>query len=149
MRAVVQLVSQASVTVEKETTGAIGFGLVVLLGISREDSAKDVLYLVEKIAHLRIFPDQDKLMNRSVLEVEGEMLIISQFTLYGDCRKGRRPSYAKAAGPEQAEGLYKLFIEQAGRLGIPIATGRFQAMMQVSLINEGPVTIMLNSKKIF
>ncbi len=149
MRAVVQLVSQASVTVEQETTGAIAAGLVVLLGISQDDTEKDAQYLVEKIANLRIFPDQEQLMNRSILDVAGEMLIISQFTLYGDCRKGRRPSYSKAARPEQAKALYDFFIQKTSQLGIKTATGRFQAMMKIALINDGPITIMLDSKKSF
>jgi D-tyrosyl-tRNA(Tyr) deacylase len=149
MRAVVQLVSQASVTVDQETTGAINDGLVVFLGIGKDDTEKDARYLVEKIAHLRIFPDGDTLMNRSILDIQGEMLIISQFTLYGDCRKGRRPSYSRAARPEQAAILYHYFIQETTHLGIRTATGRFQAMMKVSLVNDGPVTIMLDSKKPF
>lgn len=149
MRAIIQLVSQASVTVGQDIIGTIGPGLVVLLGVSQDDSENDVQYLTEKIANLRIFPDQEKVMNRSILDIDGEMLVISQFTLYGDCRKGRRPSYSKAARPEQAEPLYNSFVKKISQLGIKTATGKFQAMMKVSLINDGPVTIMVDSKKKF
>ena len=149
MRAVVQLVSQASVTVDGEKISEIGYGLVVLLGVHKDDTPKDVRIMVEKIANLRIFPDQGKLMNLSVLDVGGEMLVVSQFTLYGDCRKGRRPSYSAAASPGLAEELYELFMAETRKLNIRVASGKFQAMMDVELVNQGPVTLMLDSTKTF
>ncbi len=149
MRAVVQLVSEASVTVENTTIGQIGKGLVVLLGVSQKDTEKDVAFLADKISNLRIFPDSKGLMNLSVLEVEGEVLVVSQFTLYGDCRKGRRPSYSSAAAPESAKRLYLQFIEEMKKREIPVASGEFQAMMQVSLTNNGPVTLLLDTEKNF
>lgn len=149
MRAVVQLVSKASVKVSGRTTGKISNGLVVLLGVSREDEEKDVKYLADKISTLRIFPDEKGLMNRSVLDVTGEILVVSQFTLFGDCRKGRRPSYSKAASPEIAQKLYLLFIAELEKRKITVATGEFQAMMKLSLTNDGPVTILVDSAKIF
>ncbi len=149
MRAVVQLVKKASVSVNDTVISEIGYGLLVLLGVRKNDTPADARLLAEKIAHLRIFPDQGKLMNLSVLDVGGEMLIVSQFTLYGDCRKGRRPSYSDAAPPDQAEELYELFIRETVKLGIHVASGKFQAMMDVALINEGPVTLLLDSEKSF
>lgn len=149
MRAVVQLVKKASVTVNSSVISAIGPGLLVLLGIQKNDTDADAKLLAEKIAHLRIFPDQGKLMNLSVANVGGQILVVSQFTLYGDCRKGRRPSYSNAAPPEQAEKLYELFIRETAKLGIPIASGRFQALMEVELINQGPVTLLLDTAKSF
>ena len=149
MRAVVQLVKKASVTVNGSLVSEIGAGLLVLLGIRKNDTAGDARMLAEKIAHLRIFPDQGKLMNLSILDVAGEILVVSQFTLYGDCRKGRRPSYSDAAPPDQAEELYEMFIRESGKLGIPVASGKFQAMMDVELINQGPVTLLLDSAKTF
>jgi len=149
MRAVVQLVKKASVTVNSSVISAIGPGLLVLLGIQKNDTNADAKLLAEKIAHLRIFPDQGKLMNLSVVDVGGQILVVSQFTLYGDCRKGRRPSYSNAAPPEQAEKLYELFIRETAKLGIPIASGRFQALMEVELINQGPVTLLLDTAKSF
>ena len=149
MRAVIQRASEASVTVDQKITGAIGQGLVVLLGVGKNDTEKDVTYLAEKIANLRIFADDHDLMNKSLLDVGGAMLIISQFTLHGDCRKGRRPSWNSAAPPELAENLYNLFIHKVANLGITTASGVFQAMMKVSLVNDGPVTIMLDSEKTF
>ena len=149
MRTVIQLVKKASVTVNESIISEIGFGLVVLLGIHKNDTRKDVQMLAEKIAHLRIFPDQGKLMNLSVLDVDGEMLVVSQFTLYGDCRKGRRPSYSAAAPPERAEELYEIFIRETAKLNIPVASGKFQAMMDVQLVNQGPVTLLLDSAKSF
>ena len=149
MRAVVQLVKKASVSVNDTVISEIGYGLLVLLGVRKNDTPADVRMLAEKIAHLRIFPDQGKLMNLSVLDVGGKMLIVSQFTLYGDCRKGRRPSYSDAAPPGQAEELYELFIRETVKLGIHVASGKFQAMMDVALINEGPVTLLLDSGKSF
>ena len=120
-----------------------------ILGVQKNDTLGDAKMLAEKIAHLRIFPDQGKLMNLSVLDVEGQILVVSQFTLYGDCRKGRRPSYSNAAPPDQAEELYELFIRETANLGIPVASGKFQAMMDVELINQGPVTLLLDSTKSF
>ena len=149
MRAVVQLVSEASVTVKSATTGQIGRGLVVFLGVGPKDTEKDVGFLADKISNLRIFPDERGLMNRSVLDMEGEVLVVSQFTLFGDCRKGRRPSYSSAAPPEMAKRLYDLFVDEMKRRNISVATGEFQAMMQVSLINDGPVTLLLDSEKTF
>ena len=149
MRAVVQLVKNASVSVDNSVISEIRRGLVVLLGVKKNDTLSDAKMLAEKIAHLRIFPDQGKLMNLSVLDVAGQMLVVSQFTLYGDCRKGRRPSYSDAAPPEQAEELYELFIRETAKLGIHVVAGKFQAMMEVSLINEGPVTLLLDSEKSF
>jgi len=149
MRAVVQLVQNASVSVNDSVISEIGYGLLVLLGVRKNDTPADARMLAEKVVHLRIFPDQGKLMNLSVLDVGGEMLIVSQFTLYGDCRKGRRPSYSDAAHPDQAEELYELFIRETAKLGIRVASGKFQAMMDVTLINEGPVTLLLDSEKSF
>jgi D-tyrosyl-tRNA(Tyr) deacylase len=149
MRAVVQLVKEGSVTVAGQESGAIKKGVLIFLGVSREDTEQDALMLADKIVNLRIFPDQDDKMNLSLLDTRGEALIVSQFTLYGDCRKGRRPSYSKAAGPEQADQLYRFFIAQVEGLGIRVATGIFQAMMEVRLINDGPVTLLLDSRKTF
>jgi D-tyrosyl-tRNA(Tyr) deacylase len=149
MRAVVQLVKKASVTVEESLISEIGPGLLVLLGVSKNDTSRDAQILAEKIVHLRIFPDQGKLMNLSVLDVGGQLLVVSQFTLYGDCRKGRRPSYSKAAPPDQAEELYKMFIKETEKLGVPVASGKFQAMMDVELVNQGPVTLLLDTAKSF
>jgi len=147
MRAVVQLVNKASVTVNESIISEIGPGLVVLLGVHKKDTPRDAKILAAKIAHLRIFPDEGKLMNLSVLDVGGEMLVVSQFTLYGDCRKGRRPSYSEAAPPELAEELYELFMRETENLNIHVASGKFQAMMDVQLVNQGPVTLLLDSKK--
>ena len=149
MRAVLQRVAEASVQIDGREVGRIGRGILVLLGIGRDDLPEDAGQLAEKIVHLRIFPDQDDKMNHSVLEVGGGILVVSQFTLWGDCRKGRRPSYTDAAPPEQARTLYEHFIEQLKRFAIPVATGRFQEMMRVHLINVGPVTLMLDSRKHF
>ncbi len=149
MRAVVQLVKKASVTIDESMVSEIGPGLVVLLGVHKNDTPKDAQILAEKIAHLRIFPDQGKLMNLSVLAVGGEMLVVSQFTLYGDCKKGRRPSYSEAAPPELAEELYEMFIRETAKLNIQVASGRFQAMMDVELVNQGPVTLLLDTAKSF
>ncbi len=143
MRAVIQLVKEAAVTVEGEICGCIGPGLLVFLGVGAEDSAVEVKYMADKICNLRIFPDNDRLMNKSLLETGGEMLVVSQFTLYGDCRKGRRPSFKQAAGPDLAAELYNLFIRQVQGKDIQTAAGRFQTHMEVSLINDGPVTITL------
>ena len=149
MRAVIQLVSKASVRVKGDQVSQIGPGLLVLLGVHKDDTEKDASMLAKKVANLRVFPDQDKLMNLSVLDVGGEMLVVSQFTLYGDCRKGRRPSYSVAASPEHANSLYKLFMEKVRKIGIPVAAGEFQAMMDVELINQGPVTLLLDTTKLF
>ena len=149
MRAVIQRVKSAQVIVNEKIIGSIGFGLLVLLGISREDNCVDADYLVEKTINLRIFDDQDGKMNRSLLDVGGEMLIVSQFTLIADCRKGRRPSFTAAAEPAEAKKLYQYFIERVKEKGITVATGEFQALMEVGLINNGPVTILMDSKKVF
>ncbi len=149
MRAVIQRVSRAVVTVDQEQVGAIGQGLVVLLGIHREDQETDLDWLVDKIVYLRIFEDAAGKMNRSLLDTGGAMLIISQFTLYGDCRQGRRPGYSAAARPDQAEALYERFIKAVRQYGIQTETGRFQATMAVELVNDGPVTLLLDSAKMF
>lgn len=149
MRTVVQLVSNAQVTVDGVTVGSIGAGLAVLLGVHREDTDADAAYLAEKIVNLRIFPDARGLMNQSLLKTQGELLVISQFTLFGDCRKGRRPSFSQAAPPEKARELYEKFCESAAGWGIRVATGEFQAMMEVGLTNSGPVTLLLDSRKLF
>jgi D-tyrosyl-tRNA(Tyr) deacylase len=149
MRAVVQRVSRASVSVAGEVTGAIGPGLLVLLGVRAGDTEKAADYLADKVANLRIFADDNDKMNRSVQDLSGSILVVSQFTLYGDCRKGRRPSYNDAAPPDLAEGLYNYFVESLKVSGLTVATGRFQAMMEVELINDGPVTILLDSEKSF
>jgi D-tyrosyl-tRNA(Tyr) deacylase len=143
MRAVVQRVTRGSVTVDRQTVGAIDHGLLVLIGVARGDSEKQADYLAEKIAQLRIFEDDSGKMNRSLLDTGGSMLVVSQFTLLGDCRKGRRPSFAEAAPPEQAETLYSHFVRKVALMGVPTATGRFRASMQVSLTNDGPVTLVL------
>ena len=149
MRAVVQRVTRASVTVDGKIVGEIGSGLVVLLGIARDDTKLDAAYLAEKISALRIFDDEAGKMNLSVKELKGALLIISQFTLYGDVRRGLRPSWIDAAAPEVAEPLYDFFVRQIRSLVESVATGSFRAMMQVELVNDGPVTIMLDSKKLF
>jgi D-tyrosyl-tRNA(Tyr) deacylase len=149
MRAVVQRVTRASVTVNGTVVGEIGNGLVVLLGIARDDTEKDGSYLVEKIASLRIFDDADGRMNLSLKDVGGGMLVVSQFTLYGDVRRGLRPSWIAAAPPEMAEPLYEVFVEEARKTVSNIATGSFRAMMRVELVNDGPVTILLDSRKLF
>jgi len=149
MRAVVQLASSASVTVGGQTTGTINKGLVVLLGICQRDTRDDAAYLADKIINLRIFPDAEDKMNLSVQDVGGGILVVSQFTLYGDCRKGRRPSYSDAARPEKAKELYDFFINTLRESGLNIATGIFQAMMEVRLNNDGPVTLLLDSEKCF
>ena len=149
MRAVVQRVSHAQVTVEERVIGQIGLGLLVLLGVAREDSEADAKYLAEKICGLRIFEDEQGKMNRSVTDVGGAVLAVSQFTLYGDVRKGKRPSFDDAAPPELARTLYEFFVEQVRAAGLRCATGQFQAMMKVELTNEGPVTILLDSRKVF
>jgi D-tyrosyl-tRNA(Tyr) deacylase len=144
--AVIQRVTESKVHVENQTIGEIGRGLLVLLGISKSDEEKDADYLADKITNLRIFEDEAGKMNRSLVETGGDMLVVSQFTLLGDCRKGRRPSFVEAAAPERAQRLYEFFISQVRSKGIRAATGRFQAKMAVSLINDGPVTLILESK---
>jgi D-tyrosyl-tRNA(Tyr) deacylase len=149
MRAVLQRVTRASVRVDTEVVGEIGRGLVVLLGIAQDDDEGDAEYLLEKILSLRIFEDAAGRMNLPVTEVDGELLIVSQFTLYGDARRGRRPSYIDAAPPEVAEPLYELFVREARRRLARVATGSFRRMMEVELVNDGPVTILLDSRKLF
>jgi D-tyrosyl-tRNA(Tyr) deacylase len=149
MRAVVQRVSRASVSVAGSMSGEIGLGLLVLLGVGREDSEADVNYLAEKIVGLRIFEDEDGKMNRNVQDAGGSVLVVSQFTLYGDVRRGKRPSFDAAAQPDHARQLYELFVERVRAAGLRCDTGRFQEMMQVELVNEGPVTILLDSAKAF
>jgi D-tyrosyl-tRNA(Tyr) deacylase len=149
MRAVVQRVSRAQVTVNGEITGQIALGLLVLLGVGRDDTEADAIYLSEKVARLRVFEDAEGKMNRSVQEVGGSVLAVSQFTLYGDVRRGGRPSFDAAAPPEKARQLYEFFVEQIRAAGLHCETGRFQEMMKVELVNEGPVTILLDSAKAF
>ena len=146
MRAVIQRVSQAKVVVDGLVVGNIGRGLLILLGVGRGDDSADADYLAAKIANLRIFEHEDGKMNRSLLDVAGQALIVSQFTLWGDCKKGRRPSFAEAAPPEIAEKLYQEFIDQTEKTGVKTAAGRFGAMMQVHLVNDGPVTLILDSR---
>ena len=149
MRAVVQRVKEARVDVEGGTVGEIGNGLLVLLGVGEDDSEKDCEYLANKIAHLRIFSDDQGLMNLSLIEMEGAVLVVSQFTLWGDCRKGRRPSFTRAARPEKAKALYEHFVGILRGKGLRTATGEFQEMMDVHLVNDGPVTLILDSSKTF
>jgi D-aminoacyl-tRNA deacylase len=149
MRAVVQRVSRAQVTVNGEIAGQIGLGLLVLLGVGRDDGEADATYLAGKICGLRIFEDDQGKMNLSVQEANGSVLAISQFTLYGDVRRGKRPSFDAAAPPEKARPLYEFFVEQIRAAGLRCETGRFQEMMKVELANEGPVTILLDSSKAF
>ena len=149
MRAVIQRVSRARVSVGECVTGEIGPGLMVLLGVGREDGPEAAEYLAEKIANLRIFEDDAGKMNRSLVETAGAALVVSQFTLYGDVRRGRRPGFDRAAPPEPAKALYELFVEELRRHGVRVETGVFQAQMTVELANEGPVTILLDSEKMF
>jgi D-tyrosyl-tRNA(Tyr) deacylase len=149
VRAVVQRVAEASVRVEGEAVGRIGPGLVVLLGVAVGDAERDADYLADKVLNLRVFPDEAGQMNRSVLDIGGGLLVVSQFTLLGDARKGRRPSYIDAAAPEEASRLYAYFVEQLRPSGLPVATGVFRAMMDVALVNQGPVTVLLDSRKLF
>ncbi|MBZ5581922.1 MAG: D-tyrosyl-tRNA(Tyr) deacylase [Acidobacteriia bacterium] len=145
MRLVIQRVTAARVVVDESTTGEIGAGLLVFLGISKSDLSADADYLLEKLLTLRIFPDEAGKMNRSVADAGGSILVVSQFTLYGDCRRGRRPSFDEAAPPQQALTLYNYFIDSARKGPVPVESGVFQAMMQVRLVNDGPVTILLDS----
>ncbi len=146
MRAVIQRVNQSQVTIGNETVAKIGYGLLVFLGIAKEDSSRDCDYLAEKIVNLRIFEDENGKMNRSLLETGGEMLVVSQFTLLGDCRKGRRPSFIDAAEPHLANELYKHFVRLVRQKSICVKTGQFRTMMNVSLINDGPVTLIIESR---
>lgn len=146
MRVVLQRVSQAAVSIEGKITGEIGKGLVILLGVEQGDSEKDVLFLTEKVLHLRIFEDEMGKMNLSVQDVRGALLVVSQFTLLGDCRKGRRPSFTRAADPEIADTLYQRFVEELKKSHLQVATGVFQAKMLVQIFNEGPVTFILDSR---
>ena len=149
MRCVIQRVFRAKVLVDGETVGEIGNGILVLLGVSRGDSEKEAVYLLEKTLNLRIFEDSDGKMNLSLLDIKGDLLIVSQFTLYGDTRRGRRPSFIEAAAPEKANFLYEFFVAEARKQIKQVETGRFQAMMNVELVNDGPVTILLDSEKLF
>ncbi len=146
MRAVVQRVKQSSVSIGTELVSEIGKGLLVFLGVSKADRIGDAEYLAEKIIHLRIFEDENGKMNRSLIETRGEMLVVSQFTLLGDCRKGRRPSFINAAEPEAADRLYLRFVDHVREKAVPVKTGRFREFMAVSLINDGPVTLIMESK---
>lgn len=149
MRAVVQRVSRANVSVNNEITGEIDKGLLVLLGVEENDDLDDVKYMVENIVNLRIFEDENEKMNLSLLDIEGELLVVSQFTLLGDCRKGRRPNFMQAAKPEKADELYNIFVEKSKEKGIKVETGVFQEHMIVNLSNDGPVTILVDSNKNF
>jgi len=146
VRAVLQRVKKSSVTVNDKIISKIDNGLLVLLGVSREDEIKDADYLADKIPNLRIFEDENAKMNRSLLETGGQMLVVSQFTLLGDCRKGRRPSFTNAAGPDRAKELYEYFVSQIKLKGVRVKTGQFRAVMSVSLVNDGPVTIIVESQ---
>jgi D-tyrosyl-tRNA(Tyr) deacylase len=149
MRAVVQRVSSAQVVVGDEVVGKISRGFLVLLGVAQTDTSDDAIFLAKKVAGLRIFEDAEGKMNLGLQEVAGQMLVVSQFTLYGDCRQGRRPSFVAAARLEQADLLYRVFVAEVRGLGVTVATGRFQQHMEVSLVNDGPVTLLLDSTKAF
>ena len=149
MRCVVQRVTEASVTVNGETVGAVGPGLMVLIGVSTEDTDADLKYMADKVPNLRIFDDENGVMNRSVIDVGGSILAISQFTLYGDARGGRRPSYIRAAKPDEANAMYERLVAAWRAKGIHVETGRFRTEMKVSLVNDGPVTILIDSEKAF
>lgn len=149
MRAVVQRVRSARVTVEDEVVGEIGPGLVVFLGVGEDDTSDDLSYLVDKVANLRIFEDDDGKMNYSALQLNLQVLVVSQFTLWGDCRRGRRPSFSHAAPPEKAVAMYEEYVRRLQGAGLSVETGRFQAMMTVSVENDGPVTILLDSDRLF
>lgn len=149
MRAIIQRVSRAKVTVDNQIIGEIERGILLFLGVSETDSEKDAHYLLEKTINLRIFEDADDKMNLSLADISGDLLVVSQFTLYGDVRKGRRPSFIRAAAPEKAVQLYEFFVAEAKKQITKVETGKFQAMMDVELVNDGPVTIMLDSEKTF
>ncbi len=146
MRAVIQRVKESSVKVDDQVVGEIERGLLVLLGVAGDDTENEATYLADKIVNMRIFEDDEGKMNRSLIETSGQMLVVSQFTLLGDCRKGRRPSFVKAAGPERANELYEAFVNLVRKKGIVVETGKFRAMMDVSLINDGPVTLIVESR---
>ena len=148
MRAVIQRVKSGSVAVDDKIGGSIGKGFVVLLGVNEKDTGADVLYMVDKTVNLRIFEDDNEKMNLSLLDIKGELLVVSQFTLYGDCRKGRRPNFMSAARPEKAEELYNEFVKKCRELGVKTETGTFQAYMKVNIENDGPVTVIVDSEKI-
>ncbi len=147
MRAILQRVSRATVTVEETNVGEIQAGWLVFLGVARQDLDDDLDYIVDKISNLRAFPDADGKMNRSILDIAGKVLLVSQFTLYGDCRKGRRPSFGEAAPPDQAKSVYEECARRLQSVGLEVACGQFQAMMQVALVNDGPVTFILDSSR--
>jgi len=149
MRAVVQRVNKAEVRVDGRVVGAVSQGMVVLVGVGKDDTPEDAQSLADKILNLRIFDDPEGRMNLSLLDTNGQLLCVSQFTLYGDCRKGRRPSYDQAARPEVACGLYEAFVAAARAGGVTVQTGQFQAMMEVELVNDGPVTLLLDSERVF
>ncbi len=149
MKAVLQRVAEARVEVDGEIVGKVGRGLLVLLGVEQQDTDRDLAYLADKTLNLRIFEDAAGKMNLSVAEIDGEVLVVSQFTLLGDCRKGRRPGFTRAAEPELADDLYRRFVDRLLQAGLPVATGTFRAHMQVTLINDGPVTMLLDSRKEF
>jgi D-aminoacyl-tRNA deacylase len=149
MRAVVQRVKEAAVVIDGQQVGRVGKGLLVFLGVGQEDQDADVRVMVDKVANLRIFADADDKMNHSVLDIQGQVLVVSQFTLWGDCRKGRRPSFTSAAPPNIARLLYEAFVEGLGGLGLTVQTGRFQEIMEVHLVNDGPVTLLLDTRKLF
>ena len=149
MRAVVQRVSSSKVTVDENTIGQINKGLLVLLGVTHDDKSSDVDYMIDKILNLRIFEDENDKMNLSLMDIGGELLVVSQFTFYGDCRKGRRPGFSNAARPELANNLYEEFVKKAKDKGVTVGTGQFAAHMMVELTNDGPVTILLDSSKSF
>lgn len=149
MRVVIQRVSRAKVSVDDKIIGEINRGILILLGVAEDDSEKEAIYLLEKTVNLRIFEDADDKMNLSLADIKGDLLVVSQFTLYGDVRKGRRPSFIKAAAPEKANRLYEFFVAEARKQIGKVETGKFQAMMNVELVNDGPVTIMLDSEKLF
>ena len=147
MIAVVQRVSSSSVTIDQSVVGTIGPGINVLLGVAAGDGETDADYLAAKVANLRIFEDDRGKMNRSLIDIKGQMLVVSQFTLLGDCRKGRRPSFIKSAEPDLAQGLYHRFVESVKKIGVDVQTGRFGAMMQVNIVNDGPVTLLVHSRQ--
>lgn len=149
MRAVVQRVKEAWVRVEGEEVARIGAGLLILVGVAADDGPEDVAFLAQKLAHLRVFAGDGRLMHLSLLDLKAEVLLVSQFTILGDCRKGRRPSFEAAATPETAEKLYEDLVQVMAGYGLRVATGRFRQMMDVGLINDGPVTLLLDSKKVF
>jgi D-aminoacyl-tRNA deacylase len=149
MRAVVQRVKEAAVCVDKREVGRVGRGLLVFLGVGQGDLGADAQAMAEKVANLRIFPDADDKMNQSLMDIHGEVLIVSQFTLWGDCRKGRRPSFTRAAAPDEARSLYETFVGHLRVFGLMVQTGEFQENMEVHLINDGPVTLLLDTQKLF